>query len=279
MVPLVPEPLPDLPAASEDRELDVTLDEAAPPLSENTEADGEKGAGTSRQESQTRGERAARSTLYEKQKKMILIFHTSPFLPPGPGYLNNLVKSLRFRWDRFLLTPECSFPQRSKLDLLNWRNFWIESGARGTSGLSAKLWRTFQRPGQTRSRRGTQPSTQAHWVVKRWAASFLLNSTKLPTMVGVVPSSNLHPYHTVKPWNSYCIIILGPETWEHATAADTRLPGERSRRQEDRKKRVNFNFSLQHSREGIFLYTLGHTFTLLNKTVWCPLWQFRWIFT
>lgn len=66
MVPLVPEPLPDLPAGSEDHELDVTLDEVAPPLSENTEADSEKGAGTSQQDSPTRGERPVMSMLYEK---------------------------------------------------------------------------------------------------------------------------------------------------------------------------------------------------------------------
>lgn len=64
MVPLVPEPLPDLPAGREDHELDVTLDEAAPPLSENAEADGEEGAaGTSQRESPTRGERPGMSTL------------------------------------------------------------------------------------------------------------------------------------------------------------------------------------------------------------------------
>lgn len=66
VVPLVPEPLPDLPTGSEDHELDVTLDEVAPPLSENTEPDGGKGAGTSQQESPTQGERPVMSTLYEK---------------------------------------------------------------------------------------------------------------------------------------------------------------------------------------------------------------------
>lgn len=65
-------------------------------------------------------------------------------------------------------------------------------------------------------------------------------------MVGMVTSCNLRPYHTVEPWNCYCIIISGPETSEQPTAADTRLPGEHSRRHEDRKKRVNVLFTAQY---------------------------------
>lgn len=54
MVQLVPEPLPEMPTGSQDHELDVTLDEVAPPLSENSQPDTGKGRS---QESSTQGER------------------------------------------------------------------------------------------------------------------------------------------------------------------------------------------------------------------------------
>lgn len=65
VVQLVPEPLPDLSADSQDQELDVTLDEVAPPLSENTQPDTEQAAGTSEQESLPQGERNLMSKLSE----------------------------------------------------------------------------------------------------------------------------------------------------------------------------------------------------------------------
>lgn len=66
MVQLVPEPLPELSTDSQDQELDVTLDEVAPPLSENTQPDTEQGAGTSGQESSTQGDRHFMSELSKK---------------------------------------------------------------------------------------------------------------------------------------------------------------------------------------------------------------------
>lgn len=65
MVQLVPEPLPELSTGSQDQELDVTLDDVAPPLSENTQPDTEQGAGTSEQESSTQGETPLMSKLSE----------------------------------------------------------------------------------------------------------------------------------------------------------------------------------------------------------------------
>lgn len=57
VVQLVPEPLPDLSPGSQDQELDVTLDDVAPPMSENTQPDTEQGARTSEQELSTQGKR------------------------------------------------------------------------------------------------------------------------------------------------------------------------------------------------------------------------------
>lgn len=72
MVQLVPEPLPDLSTGSQDQELDVTLDEVAPPLSENTQPDTEQGAGRSEQESSTQGEGPLMSKLSGEKNIYIL---------------------------------------------------------------------------------------------------------------------------------------------------------------------------------------------------------------
>lgn len=61
-------------------------------------------------------------------------------------------------------------------------------------------------------------------------------------MVEMVTFVNLHTDHRKEAWNFYCIIILGPETLEQLTAADTQLSDERSKRHEERKKRVNISF-------------------------------------
>lgn len=103
MVQLVPEPLPDLSTCSQDQELDVTLDDVAPPLSENTQPDTEQGAGTSERESSARGKRPFESQLTTKCI--------------SPGYLSNF-DSIPAPLLRFLLSPECSFPQWSKRNLL-----------------------------------------------------------------------------------------------------------------------------------------------------------------
>lgn len=75
VVQLVPERLPDLSTGSQDQELDVTLDEVAPPLSENTQPDTEQGAGTSEEESLTQGERPLMSKPSEKYKIDFNISH------------------------------------------------------------------------------------------------------------------------------------------------------------------------------------------------------------
>lgn len=91
-----------------------------------------------------------------------------------------------------------------------------------------------------------------------------LNSTELPIMVEIVTFCNLHIYHTVEAWNFYCIIIiLEPETSEQPTAADTRLPDERSKRHEERKKQVNVLFTVQY-RGDVSLYFRSHVY-FLNK--------------
>lgn len=61
-------------------------------------------------------------------------------------------------------------------------------------------------------------------------------------MVEMVTFVNLPTYHIEEACNFYCIIILGLETSEQPTVADTQLPEEHSKRHEDRKKRVNVNF-------------------------------------
>lgn len=88
-----------------------------------------------------------------------------------------------------------------------------------------------------------------------------LNSTELPIMVEIVTFWNLHIYHTVEAWNFYCIIILGPETSEQPTAANTRLPDEHSKRHEERKKRVNVLFTVQY-RGDVPLYFRSHVYFL-----------------
>lgn len=60
VVQLLPEPLPEMSAGSQDQELDVTMDEVAPPLSL---PDPEERAGRSEQESSTQGERPLMSKL------------------------------------------------------------------------------------------------------------------------------------------------------------------------------------------------------------------------
>lgn len=74
-VQLVPEPPPDWSTGSQDQELDVTLDDVAPPLSGTTQPGTEQGAGTSEQVSSTQGE--GRPSLPNRKKKQILLHHTS----------------------------------------------------------------------------------------------------------------------------------------------------------------------------------------------------------
>lgn len=123
-----------------------------------------------------------------------------------------------------------------------------------------KLQWTCQLSEQMRSQRRTQPLTQVHWAVKRRAASFLVNSTKLPLMVQLMTVCNLHTRHTAEAWNFYYIIILEPQTSEQPTAADTQLPDERSKRHEERKKRVNVYLFTAQCRGDIPLYFISHVF-------------------
>lgn len=56
MVQLVPEPLPALSTGSQDRELDVTVDEDATPGTENTQHDTEQEAESADMETSAQGE-------------------------------------------------------------------------------------------------------------------------------------------------------------------------------------------------------------------------------
>lgn len=55
MVQLVPEPLPAPSTGSQDQELDVTLDDAVTPGTENTQQDTEQEAGSTEQETSAQG--------------------------------------------------------------------------------------------------------------------------------------------------------------------------------------------------------------------------------
>ncbi|CAG06463.1 unnamed protein product, partial [Tetraodon nigroviridis] len=68
VVQLVPEPLPDLSPGSQDQELDVTLDDVAPPMSENTQPDTEQGARTSEQELSTQVEQTKPASKHPLKK-------------------------------------------------------------------------------------------------------------------------------------------------------------------------------------------------------------------
>lgn len=59
---VVPEALPELSTCNQDIELDITLDEVAPQLSENTQPDTEEGT---EQELLTEGERHLISKIFE----------------------------------------------------------------------------------------------------------------------------------------------------------------------------------------------------------------------
>lgn len=61
----VPKALPELSTGSQDIELDITLDEVAPQLSENTQPDSEQGTERTEQELLTEGEWQLMSKISE----------------------------------------------------------------------------------------------------------------------------------------------------------------------------------------------------------------------
>lgn len=75
VVQLVPEPLPELSTGSQDQELDVTLDEDTPPVSENTQP--EEGSVRTEEELSTQGERPLMPMLSGRTRTDLTISHES----------------------------------------------------------------------------------------------------------------------------------------------------------------------------------------------------------